>query len=140
MIETMYLDIKLFGHTTGKVKKLAQRIQREKVSRAMDEDIFDPEEEYFSTIPPVIQEYENKQAKIDGRSKAARLAKKAQGRTNGHRHELPGMVTLNQDQLSKLWQVITGGRIVIDESAGRIVAHVSLDSFEKALPILLERL
>lgn len=120
-----------------------------------ENDIFEPEDEYFGGTPPVMAEDEPevttntvRPKKIDGRSKEARaakgiLAKQAQAATNGHgllkaTEQSPGMVTLNQEQLSKLWQVITGGQIKLSQAG--TVAHVSLDSFEKALPVLLERL
>lgn len=107
-----------------------------------DEDkIFEPEDEYFGGLPPGVV-LESPVKKIDGRSKAARLARAnnnhVKASTNGHAS--PGMVILNQEQLSKLWGIVTGGSIVIDEIEGRAVARVSLDSFTKALPILLERL
>lgn len=112
-----------------------------------DDKIFEPEDEYFGVKPPVITDDEPA-PKIDGRSKAARAArgilKNVKVATNGQgppsTKPPAGMVTLSQEQLSKLWEVVTGGRLMLDQIGGRVVAHVSLDSFEKALPILLERL
>lgn len=51
-----------------------------------------------------------------------------------------GTVTLTPEQASKLWQAITGGRLEMAIEAGQVVCKVSLDSFNKALPVLLERL
>lgn len=116
-----------------------------------DEDkIFEPEDEYFGVKAPVITDYEVPAPKVDGRSKAARQAKGIlkthQVATNGQspsrppRGSPPDVVTLSQEQLSKLWEVVTGGRLMLDQIGGKPVAHVSLDSFKKALPLLLERL
>lgn len=50
-------------------------------------------------------------------------------------------IPLTPEQLQKLWQIIVGGRLVIDTDAdGFTVCHVSLESFSRALPTLLERL
>jgi hypothetical protein len=50
-------------------------------------------------------------------------------------------IPLTPEQLQKLWQIIVGGRLVIDTDAdGFTICHVSLESFSRALPTLLERL
>lgn len=50
-------------------------------------------------------------------------------------------IALTPEQLQKLWAIIVGGRLVIDTDAdGFTVCHVSLESFSRALPTLLERL
>lgn len=50
-------------------------------------------------------------------------------------------IALTPEQLQKLWQIIVGGRLVIDTDAdGFTICHVSLESFSRALPTLLERL
>lgn len=52
-----------------------------------------------------------------------------------------GAITLTPEQASKLWEVITGGRLeIVNIIGGQVVCRVSLDSFNKALPVLLERL
>lgn len=51
-------------------------------------------------------------------------------------------VPLTQDQLCKLWQIIVGGDLVVEQEpeTGQMMYLVSLESFSQALPILLERL
>ena len=63
---------------------------------------------------------------------------KPNGVTNGTASAQPsnGFVVLTPAQLSKLWQAVTGGQIEVQGSE----FLVSLDSFQKALPTLLERL
>lgn len=115
-----------------------------------DDKIFEPEDEYFGVRAPVIIDDEPA-PKIDGRSKEARAAKGILKSTtkaatpsinsgHGNGQSPPGTITLNQEQLSKLWGVVTGGQLMLDQIGGKPVAHVSLDSFQKALPVLLERL
>lgn len=51
-------------------------------------------------------------------------------------------IPLTGDQLTKLWAIVMGGPLVIDDDpeAGETIYHVGLDSFSKALPVLLEKL
>jgi hypothetical protein len=50
-------------------------------------------------------------------------------------------LTLTGDQLVKLWQLTTGGRLIIDDTSdGTPVYYVSFDSLQAALPKILETL
>lgn len=49
-------------------------------------------------------------------------------------------VILTPEQTSKLWEVITGGHLEMFIQDGQVLCRVGLDSFNKALPVLLERL
>lgn len=49
-------------------------------------------------------------------------------------------LALTAEQTSKLWQAITGGHLTMVAENGQVTCWVSLDSFNKALPVLLERL
>lgn len=47
-------------------------------------------------------------------------------------------IALSPEQLGKLWRIVVGGELVIEGTG--VTCHVSAASFEKALPVLLERL
>lgn len=50
-------------------------------------------------------------------------------------------LTLTGEQLAKLWQLTTGGQLIIDDTdGGAPVYYVSLDSLQTALPKILETL
>jgi hypothetical protein len=51
-----------------------------------------------------------------------------------------GNVYLTPEQLSRLWRAVTGGNIFLSGVTHNITIGVSLDSFKKALPVLLEKL
>lgn len=51
-------------------------------------------------------------------------------------------IPLTQAQMCKLWQIIVGGDLVVEQEpeTGQLMYLVSLESFSQALPVLLERL
>jgi hypothetical protein len=49
-------------------------------------------------------------------------------------------VTLSPAQVCNLWRAVTGGELVIEETFEGVVCRVSFESFEKALPVLLDQL
>lgn len=73
----------------------------------------------------------------DGRTKRRGGSRRSNG-------QAPAVTTipLTPEQVEKLWRIVVGGRLVIDqdEETHAVVCHVSVDSFHKALPVLLERL
>lgn len=66
--------------------------------------------------------------------------------TNGHGNGSLALyapsIPLTPEQLSKLWGIVVGGSLTIayQVDQGKIVCQVSPDSFNRALPILLDRL
>lgn len=61
------------------------------------------------------------------------LALNGNGHANGH-------VTLTPGQLSRLWEIVTGGQVGIQVQGETVTCWVSESSFRKALPELLNRL
>lgn len=62
---------------------------------------------------------------------------------NGHLNgngNAGGMVALSPAQLSRLWEIITGGQVGFRVEAGHVTCLVSESSFKKALPVLLDQL
>lgn len=51
-------------------------------------------------------------------------------------------VPLSWPQVQKLWAIVMGGQLIdeFDEDSGETVYHVGIESFGKALPVLLEKL
>lgn len=50
-------------------------------------------------------------------------------------------VVLTPAQVCNLWRAVMGGELAIErDAAGAVVCRVSFESFEKALPVLLDKL
>ena len=78
--------------------------------------------------------------------KYTRRKKQSNGQSNdqingwGKTSTKSNTVKLTEDQLTRMWAIMTGGAIIIDDDDGTLCFYVSMESFQQVLPALLEKL
>lgn len=74
--------------------------------------------------------------------KYSRRKKQSNGQSNGRGtlSTKTNTVKLTEDQLTRMWAIMTGGAIIIDDDDGTLCFYVSMESFQQVLPALLDKL
>lgn len=97
------------------------------------EAMYDPD----STLPTLPAEPKPKRRSYNRGKKAADPAPQSNGRQTSTKSNT---VQLTAEQLARLWSIITGGSLIIDDTGDSPTFYVSMESFQQILPTLLEKL